>query len=443
MAQRQQWFEILRLSIKQEHGKGWSLREIGVTARNPVGRAQLTRIWEDRARSSVVLPLEWKATNATAILKTVSQLRSLMEERNMSLQEAHRVNTELLARPHQAGDEFGGWPEVATRFLESREGRRSSTMRDLRTRVERTLLALQSKPRPRDGASVMRRYAEDFFENCPPGGVGRRRNLLDVASLLVFAVEECGAPVRYMPPSRRKINELIGATETSTAEHLTPPLMPEELGMLLDQLEADGEHELRLAVGLVGLYGLRPSELAVLSVKDGRGYVGHIKRNIRSMTSKNKPPRLIKPIDVAGREGEGEQLLRIYANNLVKLPSSIRNQIAMVERKGRFQDVGADFRQKLQRYKPWRALVSKNPELTPYSLRHGYAWRAHCCSKNPMHPRIAAALMGHGIATHLRAYGSWTDDASLEAAVAEFNRGTVERAASSKNVAEPIKTLQG
>jgi len=86
MAPRQQWFETLRVSIAQEHGKGWIVREVGATSRNPIWRCQLIRIWEDRTRSSVMLPLEWKATNATAILTTVGQIRTLMEERNLSLQ---------------------------------------------------------------------------------------------------------------------------------------------------------------------------------------------------------------------------------------------------------------------------------------------------------------------------------------------------------------------
>jgi integrase len=312
---------------------------------------------------------------------------------------------------------------VATLFLKSREGRRSSTLRDLKTRVDRTLEALRSRPCPRDGGTLMRRYADLFFADCPAGGTGRKRNLLDVARFLTFAVEECGAPVRFMPPSKNKINELIGSAETSASERLTPPIKPEDLAALLDAMEADGEHELRLAVGLVALYGLRPSELAVLTVKDGKGYVGHVKRNSRSLTAKPKPPRLVKPIDVPGREGEGERLLQLYASGLVKLPLSLRNQIAKVQEKGKFQDVGADFGQKLDRYAPWRALVAKNPDLTPYSLRHGYAWRAHCGSTNAMHPRIAAALMGHNVATHLKHYGSWTDEASLEAAVERYNAG--------------------
>ena len=423
MAPRQQWFETLRLQLRQEHGKGWSIREIGATSRNPIGRCQLTRIWEDRTRSSVVMPLEWKATNASAILGTVAQLRTLMEERKLSLQDALKLNTELLAGPSSQSDDFAGWAEVAQRFLKAQEGRRSSTLRDLSTRVDRTLLALQGKPAPRDGATLMRRYAERFFKDCPPGGVGRKRNLLDVARFLTFAVDECGAPTRFYPPSKAKLNELIGSAETTAAEHLKPPIKPEDSAALLDQLEADGEHELRLAVGLVGLYGLRPAELAVLQVRDGKAFVGNVKRNTSNLGSKPKPARLVKPIDIGGREGEGERLLQLYASGLVKLPLSLRKQIAMVEKKGRFQDVGADFRQKLERYKPWRALAAANPGLTPYSLRHGYAWRAHCCSSQPMHPRIAAALMGHNVATHLKHYGQWTDEASLEAAVERYMEG--------------------
>lgn len=425
MAPRQQWFETLRLSIRQEHGKGWSIREIGATKRNPIGRCQLTRIWENRTRSSVVMPLEWKATNATAILAMVGQLRALMEERNLSLQDALKLNTELLGGgPQPAGDDFAGWPEVAARFLKAQEGRRSSTLRDLTIRVDRTLEALRSRPCPRDGGTLMRRYSEKFFDGCPSGGVGRKRNLLDVSRFLIYAVEECGAPTRFLPPSKSKINELIGSAQTTTAEKLTPPIKPEDLAALLDQLEADSEHELWLAVGLVGLYGLRPAELAVLEVRDdGKAYVGQVKRNISSMGAKAKSARLVKAIDVAGREGEGERLLQLYASGLVKLPKSLRNQIAKVDEHNSFQGVGADFGQKLERYAPWRALVARCPGLTPYSLRHGYAWRAHCCSANAMHPRIAAALMGHNVATHLKHYGSWTDEASLEAAVERFNAG--------------------
>jgi integrase len=106
----------------------------------------------------------------------------------------------------------------------------------------------------------------------------------------------------------------------------------------------------------------------------------------------------------------------------VKLPKSLRNQIDMVAAKGRFRDVGLEFAQKLERYGSWRALKARCPGLTSYSLRHGYAWRAHCCSTHATHSRIAAALMGHNVATHFKHYGSWTDEVSLRAAANQLPR---------------------
>jgi len=146
--------------------------------------------------------------------------------------------------------------------------------------VEQTLQALQGKPASRCGATLLRRYAERVFKHWPPGSVGRKRNLLDVARFLTYRRRWCGAPTRFYPPSKAKLDELIGSAETTAAERLTPPpIMPEELAALLDQLEADDKHELSLAVGLVGLYGLRPAELAVLQVRDDKAHVGSVKRN--------------------------------------------------------------------------------------------------------------------------------------------------------------------
>jgi hypothetical protein len=42
-----------------------------------------------------------------------------------------------------------------------------------------------------------------------------------VARFLIYAVDECGAPTRFKPPSKAKINELIGSSET-TSEDFQP-----------------------------------------------------------------------------------------------------------------------------------------------------------------------------------------------------------------------------
>ena len=54
-------------------------------------------------------------------------------------------------------------------------------------------------------------------------------------------------------------------------------------------------------MGLVGYLGLRPAELATLTVDDeGVAWVGAVKRNANTM-NKAVPPRVVAPIEVEGR----------------------------------------------------------------------------------------------------------------------------------------------
>ncbi len=415
----QAWEKTLRKQIKDNHGFGWN-----VIAQS--GKTKLTRFYEDGTKSAKTLPIEWKSTNSVAILNAVTRVRELVESRNISLAEAVRLDTEALAVPEEhSGTADQGWPAVVEEYLATKEGRRSSTLADLKTRLNRALVCLESRPKPRDSRTLLKRFAELHFAGMPSGGQGRKRNLGDVAAFLTYAVQKAGAPQRWLPPEKAYINELVGVAATSTEERLTPPVKPEELASLLDQMEADGRHDLRLATGLIALFGLRPAELAVLTVKGDKLYCGHVKRNAATLAQKAKPPRRCLPLDIVGREGEGKRLLQLYSSGLVKLPMAVANEISKVEEKGMFQQVGHAFGQLLKRYEPWRNLVRRNPDITPYSLRHSWAWRCHVCSNNALHVRQAAALMGHTVVVHLKNYGTWVDEASLEAAVERYNEGLV------------------
>ncbi len=56
------------------------------------------------------LPLEWKDTNATAIQTTVRQLCILMDERKLNLQDALKLNIELLEGAQGTNEDFAGRP---------------------------------------------------------------------------------------------------------------------------------------------------------------------------------------------------------------------------------------------------------------------------------------------------------------------------------------------
>ena len=418
----QKWEQTLRRQIRDNHGNGWN-----VIAQS--GKCKLTRRYEDGSKSAKVLPIKWQATNSVEILNAVTRCRELCESRNISLAEAVSLDAAACSsdKPDAPETASEGWDVIAEDFLQTKQGRRSNTLKDLKLRVERTLMALEHKPMPIDGKSLMKKYANLFFGTMKSGGDGRTRNLNDVSAFLKFAVQEKGKPTRYLPPQKSFINELIGESATTRKSKLTPPIKPEQLAALLDQLEADQKPELRLAVGLVGLYGLRPAELAVLHVVEDKDKslklrVGQVKRNAKTMNQK-KELRLVIPIDIDGRQGEAQRLLSLYYSGLVKLPASLLKQIDLVEDKKKFQDVGHEFGQLLKRYKPWKALVAANPDITPYSLRHGYAWRAHMCSPVPLPAKMAAASMGHTVIVHQRNYGSWIDESSMEKAFAMYQRG--------------------
>ena len=58
------------------------------------------------------------------------------------------------------------------------------------------------------------------------------------------------------------------------------------------------------------------------------------------------------------------------------------------------------------------------PGMSPYSLRHGYAYRG---ALKGLPLRLLAASMGHDIRTHMKHYGQWTDEAGLDAAFGAAN----------------------
>ncbi|WP_050757153.1 hypothetical protein [Cyanobium sp. PCC 7001] len=377
------------------------------------GEVQLTRRWEDGSRSSVMLGILWNSACGLDVLNTVAAIRERVEAENLSLQEAHE-----LVRSHQShldGPAMRGsinWEAIVEAYLASKADLRPTTLRDLRCRLNRLLSSLRKQPMPRSGPELMRRYAAEHFDHCPPGGQGRKRQLLDVAAFLRFAVQRHGVPSRWNPLGAEGMAELVGTSDRHAGDALTPPIKPEQLARLLDELAEAGNNELLLAVGLVSLYGLRPAELAVLRVNDGRLYVGQVKRNQRTLNQRH-PPRLVLALPLTGREAEAEQFLEDYSTGAISLPRAIRSAIAS----GSYKAVGDAFRQLLDRNPTWQRLAAETPGLTPYSLRHGYAWRAHKGYERPLSVRDAAALMGHSPATHHRHYGRWTDEAGLLDAV--------------------------
>ena len=122
----------------------------------------------------------------------------------------------------------------------------------------------------------------------------------------------------------------------------------------------------------------------------------------------------------------GEKLINLYDSGLVKLPATIRTQIDLVEEKNRYGDVGRAFVDKLEKNHIWKEIRKNNSDITAYSLRHRFAHQCHKGSTIPISIKDAAEAMGHTVDVHMKSYGSYTTELSVERAFDLHKKSRVE-----------------
>jgi len=399
-AQHAKWVAHVRGAIKQQHGFGWSVRGIS-------GKVQLTRRYEDGTRSSVVLDLPWTSACAAELLPLVLEIRERMDSQQLGLKEAY----ELLRTPASLPPGGGiNWPELIERFHQHKTRHtgaiKESTWQAMYAPVMQQLQqALRGRPIPRDARALL----GVLRDRCggAPGSRGRKLLIQYAAQFLRYAVRELGLAERWLPPE--DLLPFVGRAVAGTASGGATPMKDEQLCRLLDGIP---DPSWRLAVGLLGCFGLRPVELRYCRAKGDKLHVAYRKRTAHGSGKAGDVPGL----DPAGMEGLSQELLALLESGTVELPplGSTDRAAAM------------SVRQHLERREAWRNLkaevAARGGKLTPYSFRHGYALRAH--EVYDLSPRITAGCMRHSLQTHHQHYGAWTDVETIDAAIA---RG-VERA---------------
>ena len=334
------WDKSLRKDIKREFGPGWNVVEQS-------GKTKLTRRDADGSRSSVMLDIPFASGSKSKILRAIEGHANRMEEHQISLRESATRVAVTEENPEGRFD----WKEAAAAYFESRKDLGPVTRRNTTTRINNLLSTLEKKPKPKSGLELVTAFEQQHLQDLQPGSEGRKKSIGEVSKFLRWCIDRKGLASKWKPPLGEQRRELIGAGEGRDAK-LTPPLKTEDFIALLDHLEADGRHDLRLAVGLVGLYGLRPAELATMRIEDGDLRVGMVKRNLSSIRKSAKDQarekdRLVLPLDLPGHEGLGSQLAAQWSSGLVKLPRQITTAIKTAERTGSFKPVGTAFRQLL------------------------------------------------------------------------------------------------
>jgi len=440
------WEKELRKNICTNFGRG-----IRVNGENS-GRTKLLYVYNEglgsaNKRTSQTLPIEWKKTSGIEILKAIEFIKPLVVKKNLTLKEATRRwkaqfigeatkqpnkswNDFLLIRPLNKNDanyekDLKAYLNAASKvdqFMQTKQGLTSKTEKDWARRISRFLEEMNNNPSPNTGVELIKKLSDKYLIDIEPDE--RKRYINAWCEILKYGIERHSQnEKRWQPPSKDYRKELIGKSNRTKQDKLTPYIEEHDLLRLLDDLESR-DPSLFLAVGLISIFGLRLSELAVLRALDGKLYVGNIKNNIN--TKAKKEDRRVFPMDLLARKNLGKKLIELFESKKITLPMPVLNQIEMVKDKNKYGDVGQALRQLIERNKVWKEIIKTNPEITPYSLRHRYAHQCHKGSTIPISVKDAAAAMGHSVETHNSFYGSYTTELSLEKAFERHLKNRIE-----------------
>ena len=392
------WVTGLRQALKQQFPLG------GFTVREMKGKVFLQKRWPDGSRQAAALPINWGPGIALEVLKTVEAVNEHLQA-GASLKDAVHLqwpeDTSTAAGRKKVGT---NWPEVIERFRvhKIQSGQvKETTWGEAYAYVMRELL--EALPSANNGKTLLTVMAKGA-----PGPRGRVVRIERAAQFLRFAVREVGVDSRWLPPQGDDLIDIKGRKAPNAVPEFNNagqaiPLKDEQFLALLDAIP---DPRWRLAVGLVGVFGLRPVELNYCR-PDGDGLrVEYQKRTARGCS----PKRTVEALDPISAPGMGAKLLLELQSGVTELPPLGAEDSVAAGRMNQY----------LGRRPLWvelRDQVRANGQgrLSSYSLRHGYAFRSAMVYELPV--RAAAALMGHSVQVHVQHYGKWVDGAAVKGAV--------------------------
>lgn len=269
------WITTLRHALQQDNGRGWTVWE----AR---GHVQLCHRGTDGTRETQTLAIPWNGECIPAVLGTVAQLRSAMTEQGVGLKHAHALlqQNSVVTRPGPATQPRIDWPLLVEGFrsfkLSSGAVKASTFERMYEPVMQAVLAELAASPAPADAPELFERLVQAYGGE--PGSKGRQLRLLYTAQLLRFALKQ-GAPGRWKPPE--DLADFIGRRSADSLRRDSTPIKDRQLVALLESIT---DPRWRLAIGLIGCFGLRPVELRSSRADGNWLVVDYRKRTARGST---------------------------------------------------------------------------------------------------------------------------------------------------------------
>ena len=390
----------LTQEVKEARKSGKLLKGLTVSQQAGKARVRYVATGADKPQTGT-LPITWELANGAQILTSLESVSRLVANG----QTVKESCSGFIKPTNKTGSQYD-WREVYRDWL-SRKRRSLESMRKFDSWFDRFIKLLSNPGAPcHNGSAIMTQYAKTYFVKLEPGSDGRARPLAFFESLITFAIEKKGLPKEWAVSKQFRL-DLVGNGSKSKRQ-ITPPVTTPDLKRLLDQLE-DKYPDIYTMVSLMAFYGLMGSELAVIRWFDG-GLETYRERRHHALP-KHRDPRNLVSISFVDDPDLGDRICKEWIQGERQLPISVYNAIARIYDgvysydNPNYKAVGDAVRQVLDRNEYWKALVRVNPDITPYSLRHSFAWRCH--TELNMDGAKVSPWMGHSNDVHNKHYAAW------------------------------------
>lgn len=303
-----------------------------------------------------------------------------------------------MAEPAWASNPDGAidWPALIESYrrrkISSGELKSSTWIKTWEPRMRELVSVMQNHPAPSHSRQLLDAVTSRWSQQ--PGARGRQMQVQQTAALLRWAVDGNLIADSWAPPL--DLRPYVGRKRTEISR--TTPI---EVRHILAMVDAIPDPRWRMAFQLVAAYGLRPEELRYV---ERRGDVLHC--SYRKVSSRGSTaPRNLRLLPCDEWAAGWDLVNRFHPDQMPPL---------------RAGESGESLGTYLKRRRLWQELrnhyTAIGEKLVPYSMRHGYAHRAHIVLG--LAPKVAATLMGHSVQTHLAEYSRWCGDDVVDAALA-------------------------
>ena len=382
------WESKLIAAIREQHRFGYSIRPMR-------GKVQVQRFWRDTGkRETVTLPVAWEKGCQRDVLNGINAINDSLQ-RGLSLKNAAVLAFDLEAPGPKAKT---NWLRVVDHYhqFKTENGmiKESTWAKEYVPRLSWLVETVSKTDAPSNGKALLEAMRWGANGVGDPGSIGRKRRIQYCADFLHYAVNECGVDKRWAPPGPSVIRSIIGSKSDNAGmapnEGQAIALTDAEFLKLFESIK---DQRWRMAVGLLGVFGLRAVELSYCSPgAQGGLLVQYEKRNSRNKTKPREVP-VLNPVD---HPGLGQKLLMMLNTGLVPMPPLGNSD----------SQAAISLNQALSRNAVWAELKAEarkqGKRISSHSLRHCFAYR--CAMRGSIPPKAAAAAMGHSLNTHLQVY---------------------------------------